>query len=371
MMFLIITEDYPSINNKYTMSYVHTRNVNYLRKGLDFIVLSFSAKKDYTYEDVKVITHDTFKRKFHTTSFPIVLSHAPNIRHHFKFLKDNEKLFEKIIFVFHGHEVLRRKNYYPTPFEYNKKNVFGGVIDTLNDLYDVFKLKVIKSTITKMLGNNKLFIVFVSEWMKEEFLKNTKMDKHLIEDKSTIISNSIHNAFINNHFDFTCEKKADFVTIRPFDNPKYAIDVVVKLAKDNPNHTFHIYGNGNYFDYNEVPGNIKIFKEYINQNDIPNLLNHYRCAVMPTRLDSQGVMMCEIATYGMPMVTSDLFICKEMLHDFPNIKYINNDSSAKINLSDFLESIEVNEKKNLKFTLDNTVYKEIDIIKSLESELIN
>lgn len=368
MMFLIITEDYPSIDNKYTMSYVHTRNVNYLRKGLNFIVLSFSAKKDYIYDNVQVITHDTFKRKFNTTSFPIIISHAPNLRNHFKFLKGNQKLFKKIIFIFHGHEVLRRKNYYPAPFEYDKKNIYGEIIDQLNDIYDVFKLRVIKSTIIKMLKNNKLYIVFVSEWMKAEFLKNTKIDKQLIEGKSTIISNSIHNAFIDNQFDFTCEKKADFVTIRPFDNPKYAIDVVVKLAKDNPNNTFHIYGNGRYFDYNKVPSNVKIFKEYINQRDIPDLLDHYRCAVMPTRLDSQGVMMCEIATYGMPIVTSDLFICKEMLRDFSNVKYINNDSIDKINLSEFLESIEINEKKNLKFTLDNTVYKEIELINCISNE---
>jgi hypothetical protein len=45
---------------------------------------------------------------------------------------------------------------------------------------------------------------------------------------------------------------------------------------------------------------------------------------MPTKLDAQGVMMCEMAYYGIPILVSDLPVCREMLNDFDNVKFIDN-----------------------------------------------
>lgn len=54
------------------------------------------------------------------------------------------------------------------------------------------------------------------------------------------------------------------------------------------------------------------------------MLNSYKYALMPTRLDAQGVMMCEMAVYGIPTIVSDIAVCHEMLDSYPNVLFIDN-----------------------------------------------
>ena len=84
---------------------------------------------------------------------------------------------------------------------------------------------------------------------------------------------------------------------------------------------FHLYGDGRYFEHFPPPPNLKVFRRFIDQKDIPDLLDRYRAAAMPTRLDSQGVMACEMATYGIPLITSDLDVPRQMLKGFGNVRF--------------------------------------------------
>ncbi|TOB88291.1 hypothetical protein CGJ97_21680, partial [Vibrio parahaemolyticus] len=81
------------------------------------------------------------------------------------------------------------------------------------------------------------------------------------------------------------------------------------------------------------------------------------------RCDAQGVMACEIATYGMPLITTNISVNKEMFKDFSNVKLLSFDDFDKsINLLN-LESIYTSEKRNLeRFSFNNTLRKELDLI---------
>ncbi|MGD6961106.1 glycosyltransferase [Fictibacillus phosphorivorans] len=292
--------------------------------------------------------------------YQILISHAPNIKNHIKFINKYSKGFSKIIFVIHGHEVLPLNKYYPRNYNYERSH-----LKKMTQLiYDKYKLRTLSKIFNKLFEQNKVKIFFVSSWMKEHFLRNIETNLDKVNSNSEIIFNAANEAFINNIYEFDNDNYlADFITIRPLDQPKYGIDLIVKFAENNPKNTFHIYGEGRYFDYHAIPNNVKLFKRFIEQKDIPYLLNKYKCALMPTRLDSQGVMVCEIATYGMPCITSDIPICREMLKDFPNVKFISNSEFGKINIFDFL--LGINKVKNLpnKFHNSNTVDTEIERIK--------
>ena len=120
----------------------------------------------------------------------------------------------------------------------------------------------------------------------------------------------------------TAQALADVVCIRPFDNPKYAIDQVVAWAVQVPQLTFHVYGTGRYFDAYPPPPNMTIFHRFIDPAQIPELLDHYRVAAMPTRLDSQGVMACEMASYGIPLLTTDSDVPRQRLGGFGNERFV-------------------------------------------------
>ncbi|KPB05672.1 glycosyltransferase [Bacillus sp. CHD6a] len=365
MKILVLAQDYPSEANKYAMNFVHTRNLEYKNKNIEVNVLSFNAKVCYDYDGITVVTEEeVVKKKLYSTS-EIVISHAPNIRNHIRFLNKYNDEIEQLVMFFHGHEVMKMNNYYPKPFAFmptKKKNKY------VQNIYDHYKLFAMKKFIVKQVRDQKLHMVFVSNWMRDVFIENTNIDKQIVDKSSVIIPNSMNNVFLDKSYITNDRKKGDFITIRPLDNPKYGVDIVVEIAKKYPHLSFDIYGKGSLFKYIEKPDNVTVFDDFLKPEQLAEKLNGYRCALMPTRLDAQGVMMCEIASYGMPIITSDLPICKEMLQDFHNVWFFNNDS-AEISLDKVLQEIDLKKvpdpiTKEI-FSLEKTTLKEIELFKTL------
>ena len=348
MKILILAQSYPSQDNPYAMSYVHSRNVEYSKLEHNVLVVSFTAEKEYIYENIQV---SPFKEKL-IEEADIILAHAPNIKNHFRYLKKLKN--KKICFFFHGHEVLKQYGDYPQPYSWNQKSAIKKI---MVQLYDALKVKLVGKFLKKMNHNNDLGFIFVSDWMKKQFIKNIKLRPEDI-GQSAVISNACNHVFLEEIYDFNqLEEKADFITIRPLDDSKYAIDLVIEFAKNNPEYTFHIYGKGRYFEHNQKPDNVEVINSFISQKDIPSLLNKYKCALMPTKYDAQGVMVCEMATFGMPVITSDFEVCVEMLDNFNNVAFL---SEAEFSSLKY-EQINISEcgVKNQKFSSKKLVEEEL------------
>lgn len=311
---LVIVEDYPSEINAYPMAYVHTRNKLYLNESIDLeiSILSFKAEKSYIWDGIQVYSEKEIK-EIGLHKFDFFVSHAPNLKNHARFLKINK--IRNVTFFIHGHEVLNVNNYYPKPYSWDKEKIMF-----LRRIYDYFKLKIISKF---FVSSNSFKFVFVSNWMKDEALKNLKLNSLA---KTFIIHNPINESFLVNTYNKESKKKYDFITIRPLNGSKYCIDVVYKLAKKYPDFKFKIIGKGDFFKYNPKLDNIDWEDKFYKPNHLLEKLNEAKVALMPTRLDSQGVMMCELATYGMPIVTSDIPICYEMLGDYTEAYFINNEN---------------------------------------------
>ncbi|WP_284879642.1 glycosyltransferase [Acinetobacter variabilis] len=348
MKILVLTQDYPSTDKPYAMSYVHSRNIEYLKFKHEVKVINFSASKEYSFEGVDVfpLSDDLMDKA------DLILSHAPNIRNHFKAIGKLKK--KKIVFFFHGHEVLRQYGDYPSPYPWNEKTIFKK---SLIKFYDFIKLKMVRKYLLRLHAYNELGFIYVSDWMQKQFLKNINLKPELI-GKVAVISNANNYVFLEQQYTYLEEQKnADFITIRPLDDSKYAIDLVVNFAINNPDKTFHIYGKGNYFNHNAKPKNIEVINSFIAQKDIPSLLNKYKCALMPTRYDAQGVMVCEMATFGIPVITSDFEVCVEMLNGFNNVRLLNENDFSTRKFEDI--AVEKGIAKNLKFSTQKLVEEEL------------
>ena len=55
--YLIIVTDYPNNNGGKALYYVHNRNLEYHRVGLDITVLNFSASNNYVIDNIKEIVN--------------------------------------------------------------------------------------------------------------------------------------------------------------------------------------------------------------------------------------------------------------------------------------------------------------------------
>lgn len=343
--------------------YIHTRNLYYKKnKEIKLEVLNFSAQKDYIIDGIKVITIDTYKTRY--KDYDLLVSHAPNLRNHYMFLKKYGKSFKKHIFFFHGHEVLKINKVYSKPYSYMKSS--NKIKKIFQDIYDEFKLNIWHYYFLR--NNNKSFYIFVSEWMKSEFLKWTRIEEQKIREHAFITYNSIGEMFEKQTYNSDIEKKYDFITIRGnLDGSKYCIDIVNKLAKQNRGYKFVVVGKGKYFRINPKSENIEWIDKHLNHNEIIDMLNKSKCALMPTRTDAQGLMACEIASFGIPLITSDIPVCHEIFDDFDNVSYIDNNNKEE-NIVKKYNIINKVQKKNEKYFAKNTCEKEIKIFKKVIGE---
>lgn len=357
MKILVLTEDYPSENSKILM-YVHTRNLYYAQNGISVVVLNFRAKENYIIDDIQVITLEEYKNNSDKYNCDILISHAPNLRNHYRFLKKYEKNFKNIVFFFHGHEVLKVNKVYSKPYKYVKQNVFKKII---RNLYDDMKLYLWRKYFTKIAYKAKF--IFVSNSLYNEFLNGLKIDKLKIENKVYIIHNCVGENFEKELYRFNGNKKYDFITIRTnMDNSCYCIDIVNELAKNNSKYKFLIIGKGNYFKYNKKADNILWIDDSLEHSQIIEFLNESKCALMPTRRDTQGLMACEMATFGIPLITSNIPICHEIFSSFKNVEFIDNNNIEKNDLKELYKRISGEKEKNDRYFYRNTCEKEISIL---------
>ncbi len=121
-------------------------------------------------------------------------------------------------------------------------------------------------------------------------------------------------------------------------------------------------GKGKFFEHYEKAPNLDVELKNLTHNEIVQYLNNAKYALMPTKADAQGVMMCEMATFGIPVITSDIYVCKAVLGDLENVRFINN-NLKDTNLSKIIENLEPSKQKPDKFSYDNTISKEIELIK--------
>ena len=354
---LVLVADYPNNDGGVSLMYVHTRNIYYSHSGIDVTVLNFKAKEGYIYDGIRVISLKEYIQE--KENYDILIVHAANIRNHYLFLKKYGDKFAHFIFFFHGHEVLKITKVYSQPYAYVHQNVIKKF---LQDMYDTFKLTIWHYYYPKV--KNKSRYVFVSNWMYKEFFANTKIKKSKLEGCCSITYNSVGKEFQEGFYDIYAKKEYDFVTIRAnLDGSKYCADLVNRLARNTPEARFLLVGKGEFFKHFDKAPNVMWLDQRMNHEEIKKALNLSRYALMPTRTDAQGLMMCEMAAFGIPVITSDIPVCHEVFDGFDNAFFIDNNDS-NLNLKKFMAREETL-LKDKRFYIENTVDKEVEIIKSL------
>lgn len=360
MKLVILSNDYPKEGSVGGM-FVHTRCKHYLQcDNVELIIVNINTKQNYQYEGLDVITIDTFNEKHKDDKLDILVVHSPMFSLTKQFLESHKNLFKKIVFVFHGFESIKCYKSFPKPYSYNRPSL-------------VLKLRQIAGEYRKIHGlrkicrlvQDKLHYVFVSGWMEKEFAKWTKIKPD--KNRAHVINNCIGNEFETKVFNKNKKKEYDFLAIRSsFDGSKYCVDIVVDLAKKYSQYRFCLVGKGDYFLYNKKVDNLDIVYGVLSHSEVLDYCDNAKCALMPTRWDTQGVMVCEMATYGMPLVTSDIEVKREIVSGFENVILVENDIS-KIDLEKiYNQAIKMPvPKKNEKYFMKNTSLKELELFREI------
>ncbi len=357
MHVLILVQSYPSATDPYHQAYVHARVLYYLQQGWTIDVLSFACRQAYVHEGVTVWP-ETFLQE-RKTVYDVWISHAPNLRNHLRLILRFPQQWKRLVWVIHGHEVLIKQKYYPAPYPWDDRVAWYHPL--LHDMYDHLKVRILKICLRNWLQQQRIQLIFVSEWMRTAFLDCVSLEPHWLAQQSSVIPNPVHPLFLASFWTKPVQPRADFVTIRPLDEPKYAVDIVYALALKNPELRFDVYGKGRFFSHYPSLPNLNWYDRFCVQEELPELLSQYSAALMPTRLDAQGVMVCEMASLGMPVLTSDLPICREMLSQFPRVDFL--PEQGFVDLQAFLARLLPPAGDRSIFAPESTVFHEISLIR--------
>jgi hypothetical protein len=350
---LILAQNYPSLDKPHLQSFIHTR-LNQYPEHFSITVLSFGSLADYTFEGIKIITEKTFNNN--SRKYDVVISHAPNLRNHLRIAIKNIFRFKVLFFVFHGHEIINLLKRV-----YNQRTIypFSKHISIKFKLYNYIKLPILKFFLKSISKIKPTHFIFVSKSLLNEAQEDMKDSTFFkIGLNTSIINNPINPIFYTKQL-IPDALKADFICIRPFDEPKYGVDIYIDLAKRNSGFTFHLYGMGE-LPKTDLPKNLVVFNKFLKPKELPPLIASYTAAILPTRWDSQGVLACEIAANGIPLLTSKLKVCEEFLSSFSNVGLVENHLFPSFDLDKVKKLPKNNPQKA--FDKDSTVQKEIELI---------
>lgn len=354
MKVLVLTMDYPRLDGTHERMFVHVRNLFYAQNNIDVTVLNFSSPIDYEIDGIKVVSLESYEKE--KNNYDILVSHASNLRNHYKFLRKYNSEFHRIVFFFHGHEVLYLNKDYPKPYSFKKQSIIRNAM--FQNAYDKLKMSLWASYYRKNI--EKCYFVFVSNWIKNRFMENLHFTKEEFQGHDFVINNSIGETFEYKQYDYRAEKKYDYITIRGnLDGSKYGVDLVVELAKRNPDKKFLLIGRGCYFNYNEKPFNVELIGRTLNHEEMLEYIDKSKYGLLLTREDTQGVMTCEFASYGIPTITSDIEVCHEFFDSMPNVEMISN------NLDFNLEEVSCRLAKKIPYKSDDRFYAKNTILKEI------
>lgn len=306
-MILIITNAYKDENNQYENGFIHSRVIEYIKRGLHtevFVLNSKKQKRNYVYEDVCVTVGDCddLLRKIEESPQATLCVH---------FISDLIcKTFNRVpakrnvVLFVHGVEALKwNERIFPGMFSSIKSVVsFGKYIVSNIHMLPVIR-KFLHST------NHNIVLITVSEWMKDIAEKNWKC-------KGKFQWNIIPNIIDAETFKYE-EKEAvmakKLLSIRPFTTGKYANDITIDcVRKLSDTRLFEeiivkIVGKGPHYHrltdiISNIP-NVILDNRFLNQKEIIEHHKEYGIFLCPTRQDAQGVSMCEAMSSGLVPIT--------------------------------------------------------------------
>ena len=332
---LVVSNNYPSYEEKYRNGFLHSRLKEYLKNGfkVDMFVLEEGGQLIYReYEGIQVIGGSKYALKN-------ILNGGAHekIAVHFldstmwEILEPFSANKEILVWV-HGSEIQpwhRRTFNYETDEQLAKAKVDSEI-----------RMRFWKPLLSDLPQNMKL--IFVSEYFANEVMEDTGVK--ISPESYQIIHNPINTSLFN-YIEKSDKQRKKILSIRPFASNKYANDLTVKailrLSKKKifKELEFLIIGDGKLFDKILEPlrdfANVTIQRGFLSHSEIAELHKEYGVFLSPTRMDSQGVSRDEAMSSGLVAITNDVTAIPE---------FVDNKSGVLVPSEDFKSMAKAIEK---------------------------
>lgn len=305
MKLAVVSNDYPGPDLLYGDTFVHSRVKGY-KASCEVAVIGFNSNlrqdRVFEYEGISVwITRDQsfFEQKIREYNPDAIVAHL--IQHSIANLLLS---FHKPLVIFiHGFEALSWKR---RLMNYTKPGDLPYLLKYVRE--NRKQLKGLKEVVEKTKKRNDVHFIFVSNWLKEA----ARLDVNTTFFNAHVIPNGIDTTL------FSFQKKAEeqrkkILILRSFKARNYANDIAVEVIsilskkKFFSELEFCIYGEGYLFksltDKVKHFPNVILNNYFVENKIIPSIHKQYGIFLCPSRLDTQGVSMCEAMASGLVPIT--------------------------------------------------------------------
>jgi N-acetyl sugar amidotransferase len=378
MNLIVISSDYPSREFLYGDVFVHTRLKQY-NTQFNVRVIGFKAggKRRYIYEGIDVhITADlpTFYDEIIKSKPDVIAAHLI-AGVYIDFLI---KLKIPLVIFVHGYEALSWKH---RLLNYKTIGDLRYLVPYI--LSNNVQLKQIKKMIRYSNVSDRVQFVFVSSWLRESVEKDIR---EKIKN-AHIIPNGIDTSLFD-YVNKSIELRKKILIIRSFKAHNYAndlsVEAIVQLSKKDffKDLEFSIYGEGYLFHKLTDPlqhfPNVKLHNNYVENKDIPNIHKQFGVFLCPSRLDTQGVSMCEAMSSGLVPITSEIGGIPEYAQNDVSCLFVNEakEIADKIEFlyknPEAFSRISANARKTVegKCALKKTVEREVSLLKLMTRSVV-
>lgn len=318
--YLILTNVYPEKNNLYRNMFVHRRAELYEQHNLNVDVFRLNVKEKalgyYHFENISVLTggQKELTNVLNGKKYKKILIHFVN-PHMMEAIEASHVKQTPILVWIHGVET---EKWYRRWFNFT--NDSSSLEKALASIKENKKRTDFMKSIYESTTLNIKFI-FVSKWFKEAVAES---DTNALVKNYSIIHNVVDDQLFN-YVKKDSEQRKKILSIRPFASHKYANDLSVKAILSLSTKPyfdeleFNIYGQGALFDEILEPvrsfSNVHIHNYFLPQGEIANIHKEHGLFLCPTRLDAQGVSMCESMSSGLIPITNGVTAIPEFVND--------------------------------------------------------
>lgn len=314
---LIVDPDYPRDSHLYGDVFVHTRLKAYPRSW-EISVIGYNPLLKqvyhYTWDGISVRLSpslDEIRSAIRQAKADVIAIHF--IQHELM-----ETLLEKgapLLVFFHG---IESASWRRRMFDYRTPGAIPYLLRYIRS--NRHQMKHLRKFLEAANKRSDIHFVFVSKWFQdicEEDLGIRILNKHVIP-----------NSIDTNRFQFIAkppELRKNILAIRSFNSRKYAndilVDAIMALSK-RPYFrelSFSIYGEGYLFDKltRRISRfeNVTLHNHFVPNESIPAIHHEHGVFLCFSRLDSQGVSMCEAMSSGLVTITSKVAAIPEFVED--------------------------------------------------------
>ncbi|MBE9926486.1 glycosyltransferase [Cellulosimicrobium cellulans] len=301
---LLLTNVYPSRDDRYRNGFVHSRVQAYARAGVRVDVLTVQAGQTYrTYEhegvDVAVGSPEVLDMALRSSADNVILVHFldPSM---WKSVRAHHR-GRRVVVWLHGAEV---QPWWRRSYNYQSDQELD-VAKRASDARIAFWREVFEDTAVDV------HFVFVSQYFADEVMEDVGVT--LPRSRYSIV----HNPIDTDLFSFTPKQedaRLKVLSIRPFASAKYANDLsvaAIDLLRGEPEFEtmdFHFVGDGPLFDVTLEPvrglPNVRVERRFLSHDEIARMHRQFGVFLVPTRMDAQGVSRDEAMASGLVPVTS-------------------------------------------------------------------